>query len=127
MGGLGSGHYRGGHVIRVGYPNIKIKNYPGIYFQGYIFECLYLYEGALGPIPINKILHHKNKVKMDSRPSNIEVITNEQNIKLTRKSPRVRRLNPRPWVYLGSLKKRQQKYPWLKDNEKIINGYVMVY
>ena len=77
MGGLGSGHYKGGQVIRVGYPNICVKNYPGIHPHGYIFECLYLYEGTFGPISISKVLHHKNRVKMDSRPSNMEAMTNE--------------------------------------------------
>jgi len=132
MGGLGSGSYKKGQVIRggssqPGYPNICVKNYPGIHPRGYIFECLYLYEGTFGPVPINKILHHKNQVKMDSRPSNMKEITNEQNMKLTRKSPRIRKLNPQPWVYAGSLKKRQQKYSWLKDDERIFAGYVVVY
>jgi hypothetical protein len=34
-----------------------------------------VYECAFGPIPIGKIVHHKNEIKTDNDPSNLEAIT----------------------------------------------------
>jgi len=129
-----SPRYRGGRSILRGYSRILVKDYPGTDCRGRVQEHVYLYEGTFGPVLFDKVLHHKNEVKIDSRPKNLETITLEENARLKQRNPdrifkwsqesreNIRKLNRNHW-----LSYRKKYWPWLKDNEIIQSNRVWIY
>jgi hypothetical protein len=75
--------WRGGKTItRAGYVQIRMPEHPRASSNGYVFEHIVVAEKAFGPLPEGVIVHHKNHIKDDNRPENLEVMSLEDHNRL---------------------------------------------
>lgn len=65
-----------------GYIQIFMPNHPYTHSGGYVNQSRLVMENILGRILTpEEIVHHKNKVRDDNRPENLEVMSNSQHMK----------------------------------------------
>lgn len=73
----GSGHHRwngGRHVSRSGYVFVRADEHPNANAKGYVAEHAVVMESVLGRfLEHGENVHHKNGVKDDNRPENLEL------------------------------------------------------
>ena len=75
---MGENHplWKGGRAkVTGGYIRVKMWNHPDVCSQGYILEHRLVMEKKLGRRlkPFEEV-HHKNGIKDDNRPSNLELV-----------------------------------------------------
>ena len=68
-------NWKGGIIINdAGYVLIKMPEHPRANKNGYVRQHIVVAEGMLGrPLRPNEIVHHKNGIKNDNRPENLEI------------------------------------------------------
>jgi hypothetical protein len=67
-------NWRGGKYIHQGYAFIYDPTHPNAYTNGYVLEHRKIMAGLLGrPLKKDELVHHKNNVKDDNRPNNLEL------------------------------------------------------
>jgi len=68
--------WKGGRRINsAGYVEIHLPDHSRARGNGYVFEHILVAEEKLGrPLALNEVVHHRNKVKTDNSPENLEVI-----------------------------------------------------
>lgn len=68
--------WKGGKRINHnGYVEVRVPEHPRARGNGYVFEHILVAEEKLGrPLDPNEVVHHRNKIKTDNSPENIEVI-----------------------------------------------------
>lgn len=72
-------NWRGGITVdKAGYRYVRTAQIPGGPGTAYTAEHRLVYEENFGPIPNGYIIHHKNGVKFDNRPENLEALSREQ-------------------------------------------------
>ncbi|MEX2462058.1 MAG: HNH endonuclease signature motif containing protein [Paenibacillaceae bacterium] len=85
--------WNGGKKIHSnGYIMVRIPDHPRSH-NGYVFEHILVAEKMIGRYliyygkcnPKNEIVHHKNEVKNDNSPDNLQVMTHSEHIKLHNK------------------------------------------
>jgi len=77
---------RNGQHHRHGYIYIFAKGHPRQDAQGYIKLCNLMMESITGePIPEGMVVHHKNGIRDDDRPDNLELLTPSEHASLHRK------------------------------------------
>lgn len=71
-------NYKGGRVNHRGYIRLWKPGYPGSTAKGYILEHRWVMEQKLGrQLDPWEHVHHRNGVKDDNRPENLEIVTNK--------------------------------------------------
>ena len=79
VGLRGSGHYhwRGGRIERAsGYVWIHLPNHPNAMRRGYVLEHILVAAQILSrPILPGEHVHHRNGIKNDNRPENLQILT----------------------------------------------------
>ncbi len=73
--GENNNNYKGGRVKHSsGYIYVRVDNHPRATRAGYVFEHIVIMEKFLGrSLDVNETIHHKNGVKADNRPENLEL------------------------------------------------------
>lgn len=73
-----------GHITtHNGYRMIQMPGHHDADSKGYVREHRFLMEQILGrTIDKNEVVHHKNGIKTDNRPENLEVMTKADHVKL---------------------------------------------
>lgn len=68
-------NWRGGRVVaNHGYVLIRKPGHPRADVRGYVYEHILVAEQKIGrPILATEQVHHKNRVRSDNRPENLEV------------------------------------------------------
>ena len=77
----GENHYKwkGGRYVSHGYVSIKYPSHPQAY-NGYILEHRLVMEKKLGRyLKPNEQVHHKNGIKDDNSPENLQLFINNKN------------------------------------------------
>lgn len=81
VAGPKNGHWKGGRTMHSGgYPQLRVPGHPRALPPGnYVFEHIIVMEEVLGRhlLPGENV-HHKNGVKDDNRPENLELWTRPQ-------------------------------------------------
>lgn len=72
-----SGNWKGGRIIdRHGYVLLWKPDHPNAKGSGYVHEHRYIMSEKLGrPLTDQESVHHKNAIKDDNRPENLELMT----------------------------------------------------
>lgn len=75
-----NGNWRGGQTWhKAGYLMVRMPEHPRARTHGYVFEHILVMEEVLGrPLFPDETVHHKNGVKDDNRPENLELWTRPQ-------------------------------------------------
>jgi hypothetical protein len=70
-----NGHWKGGRSYHSnGYIIVRLKSHPRARRSGYVFEHILVMEEILGRYLLpDETVHHKNGVKDDNRPQNLEL------------------------------------------------------
>lgn len=74
-------NWKGGRVLQksTGYVMAYARDHPKADVKGYVKEHRLVMERVLGrPLLDNEQVHHKNGVKSDNRPENLEVLTTKE-------------------------------------------------
>lgn len=70
-------NWKGGIMHREGYVLIKKRDHPRARKDGYVKRARLVAEEMLGRyLYLDEIPHHKNEIRNDDRPENIDIITN---------------------------------------------------
>jgi len=73
--GKAAAHWKGGYTRADGYFVILIPSHPRSFADGYVKRAILVLEEKLGrPIIEGYDCHHRNKIKSDDRPENLEEI-----------------------------------------------------
>src|SRR6185312_14229810 len=69
-----NGNWKGGKTRhKAGYLMVRLPSHPRA-SNGYVFEHILVMEATLGrPLELDESVHHKNGVRDDNRPSNLEL------------------------------------------------------
>ena len=75
-----NGNWRGGQTWhKAGYLMVRLPEHPRARTHGYVFEHILVMEDMLGrQLFPDETVHHKNGVKDDNRPENLELWTRPQ-------------------------------------------------
>lgn len=75
-GGASNGNWRGGETTSPkGYVYLRLPGHPRAMKNGYVKRADVVAERMLGrPLADNEVVHHKNKVRSDDCPENLEVL-----------------------------------------------------
>lgn len=72
-------NWGGGRTLRQGYVLVKKPEHPDAGFRGYILEHRLVMEGIIGRrLESYENVHHKNGIKHDNRPENLELWSRPQ-------------------------------------------------
>jgi hypothetical protein len=72
--GESSPHWKGGRVEIKGYIHLHRANHPNAKKDGYVSEHVYVMSQIIGrPIEKGETIHHKNGIKTDNSPENLEL------------------------------------------------------
>ena len=77
--------------------------YHGERYEAYVHRLLAVSEYGFEAVS-GKVVHHKNGVKWDNRPSNIEILTNSEHGDVHNGDPDA------PWKYKGLLKRAYERH-----------------
>lgn len=84
-------NWKGGIMHSFGYVFIKKPDHPRAIKRGYVHRSYLVAEKTLGRyLYPHEITHHKNEIKDDDRPENIEVTTNSKHTSFHRKNRKKR-------------------------------------
>ena len=78
--GESNGNWKGGTTRhKAGYVMVRRREHPRSGKSGYVFEHIVVAEAMLGPhLVLGESVHHRNGVKHDNRPENLELWTRPQ-------------------------------------------------
>lgn len=75
--------WKGGrHLREDGYVLCYRPEHPRATSAGYVYEHMLVFEEAFGPIPEGLVIHHRNRVRSDNRPENLEALTQSEHMRL---------------------------------------------
>ncbi len=90
--GIDAANWKGGQVMRGGYIFVFLPDHPEANCSGYVRKSHLIAEEKLGRyLYPDEITHHKNEIKNDDRPENIEVTTQSKHASFHRKIQELRR------------------------------------
>ena len=80
VGGRFNGNWKGGMTRhKAGYIMLKLPEHPRARTMGYVFQHILVMEQMLGrPLLPHETVHHRNGVRDDNRPENLELWTRPQ-------------------------------------------------
>ena len=80
VAGSSNGHWKGGRTRhKAGYIMLRVPGHPRAKNGGYVFEHILVMEDMLGRyLYPEETVHHRNGVKDDNRPANLELWTRPQ-------------------------------------------------
>ena len=83
MTGLSNSRWAGGrYTATTGYTMIHCKGHPSVNKDGYVAEHRLVMEGKLGRyLKSWEIPHHKNEIKTDNDPDNLQLMTNSEHMR----------------------------------------------
>lgn len=92
--GKNNANWKGGKSLKQdGYVLIRKPKHPSSYKNGYMFEHRYIMEKKLGrKLKKYEHVHHKNGVKDDNRPDNLELVNAQSHNLISRLEKRVKEL-----------------------------------
>lgn len=94
ISGENNPNWKGGvHVNEAGYVYIKVPNHPNELSNGYVAEHRHVMEKKIGRL-LTKFehVHHKNGIKNDNRPENLELVNSHTHNLITMLEKRVKEL-----------------------------------
>lgn len=81
--GANNPSWRGGVRLDMGYVDVKLPDHLRADTRGYVRRSILAWEKANNrPFPEDKEPHHKNEIKTDDRPENIQPLTHSEHTKL---------------------------------------------